>query len=118
MSITAAIPVPAVRRPSVATVYAPIAYPPLPLLAFKMGPDGSARLAASGSLRSCDPDRIVLKKIVLSGYPVKVHKTKAVVRFMFHNPDDVRWFRPVELWTKAGRRGRIREPVRCWVRLG
>lgn len=30
---------------------------------------------------------------------------------MFHNPDDVRWFRPVELWTKAGRRGRIREPV-------
>lgn len=43
--------------------------------------------------------------------PPQVHKTKAVVRFMFHNPDDVRWFRPVELWTKAGRRGRIREPV-------
>ena len=43
---------------------------------------------------------------------LQVHKTKAVVRFMFHNPDDVRWFRPVELWTKGGRRGRIREPVR------
>lgn len=58
-----------------ATVYAPIAYPPLPLLAFKLpeaGAGGYARLAASGSLRSCDPDRIVLKKIVLSGYPVKV----------------------------------------------
>ncbi|KAI7842810.1 hypothetical protein COHA_003556 [Chlorella ohadii] len=100
-------------RPSIATVYAPIAYPPLPLLAFKLpeSEGGLARLAATGSLRSCDPDRIVLKKIVLSGYPVKVHKTKAVVRFMFHNPDDVRWFRPVELWTKAGRRGRIREPI-------
>ncbi|EFN51500.1 hypothetical protein CHLNCDRAFT_37364 [Chlorella variabilis] len=98
-------------RPSVATVYAPIAYTPLPLLAFKVANDGAAQLVATGSLRSCDPDRIVLKKIVLSGYPVKVHKTKAVVRFMFHNPDDVRWFRPVELWTKAGRRGRIREPV-------
>lgn len=100
-------------RPSIATVYAPIAYPPLPLLAFKLpeSDGGVARLAATGSLRSCDPDRIVLKKIVLSGYPVKVHKSKAVVRFMFHNPDDVRWFRPVELWTKAGRRGRIREPV-------
>ncbi|KAI3432659.1 hypothetical protein D9Q98_004203 [Chlorella vulgaris] len=99
-------------RSTVATVYAPIAYPPLPVLAFKMAADGgTAQLVASGSLRSCDPDRIVLKKIVLSGYPVKVHKTKAVVRFMFHNPDDVRWFRPVEVWTKGGRRGRIREPV-------
>lgn len=100
-------------RPAVATVYAPISYPPLPVLFFKESADGSApaRLAASGSLRSCDPDRIMLKKIVLSGFPVKVHKTKAVVRFMFHNPEDIRWFRPVELWTKGGRRGRIREPV-------
>lgn len=32
---------------------------------------------------------------------------------MFHTPEDVRWFRPVDLWTKAGRRGRIREPVRA-----
>lgn len=46
----------------------------------------------------------------------QVHKSKAVVRFMFHSPDDVRWFRPVELWTKAGRRGRIREPVRALLR--
>jgi pre-rRNA-processing protein TSR1 len=60
----------------VATVYAPIAYPPLPLLAFKLDGDGGrARLAAAGSLRSCDPDRIVLKKIVLSGYPVKASCT-------------------------------------------
>ena len=61
-----------------------------------------------GTLRSCDPDRLVLKKIVLSGYPVKVHKKKAVVRWMFHNPEDVRWFKPLELWTKYGRRGRIK----------
>lgn len=52
-------------------MYAPIAYTPLPLLAFKVANDGAAQLVATGSLRSCDPDRIVLKKIVLSGYPVK-----------------------------------------------
>ncbi len=60
-------------RPSIATVYAPICYGPLPLLAFKVDVEsGKAELAATGTLRSCDPDRVVLKKIVLSGYPVRV----------------------------------------------
>ena len=49
----------------------------------------------------------MLKKVVLSGYPVKVQKKKAVVRWMFHSPEDIRWFRPVDLWTKHGRRGQI-----------
>lgn len=62
----------------------------------------------AGALRGCDPDRVVIKKVVLSGYPVRVHKKKAVVRWMFFNPEDVRWFRPLELWTKHGRRGRIK----------
>lgn len=64
--------------------------------------------AAVGTLRSNDPDRINLKKIVLTGFPVKVHKNKAVVRWMFNTPEDVLWFRPLDLWTKYGRRGRIR----------
>lgn len=99
-------------RSTVATVYCPISYPPLPLLAFKVGDQGGPlRLAATGTLRDCTPDRVVLKKIVLSGYPVRAHKSKAVVRWMFHTPEDVRWFRPVELWSKHGRRGRIRESV-------
>lgn len=98
-------------RPSMATVFAPISYAPLPVLAFKALPGGRVVLAASGSLRDCNPDRVVLKKIVLTGYPVRVHKVKAVVKFMFHRPEDIRWFRPVELWTKQGRRGRIREPI-------
>ena len=68
----------------------------------------SRRLCHAGALQSCNPDRVVLKRIVLSGYPVRVHKKKAVVRWMFHNPDDVRWFRPLELWTKSGLRGRIK----------
>jgi len=102
----------------VASCYAPIAYPQLPVLMFKLGdpsaPFGPARrtrLVAVGSLHSCNPDRVILKKIVLSGFPVRVHKKKAVVKYMFFNPDDVKWFKPLELWTKYGRRGRIKEPV-------
>lgn len=97
---------------SVATIFAPISYPPLPLLAFKQ--DESSQqytLVGTGALKSCNPDRVVLKRIVLSGYPVKVTKKKAVVRWMFHNPDDVRWFRPLDLWTKHGLRGRIKVSI-------
>eukprot|EP00299_Pterocystis_sp_00344_P020306 c9960_g1_i1.p1 GENE.c9960_g1_i1~~c9960_g1_i1.p1 ORF type:complete len:843 (+),score=227.39 c9960_g1_i1:233-2530(+) len=68
-------------------------------------------LCATGTCLGVDPDRVVVKKIVLSGFPLKVRKRYAVVRYMFFNPEDVRWFRPVDLWTKRGRKGNIREPV-------
>lgn len=99
-------------RFSVASIYAPISFPPLPLIALKQAEEGSApAVVAVGSLRSVDPDRIILKKIILTGYPQRVSKLKASVRYMFHNPEDVRWFKPVEVWTKCGRRGRVKEPV-------
>ncbi|GAB4854293.1 hypothetical protein Ancab_022879 [Ancistrocladus abbreviatus] len=97
-------------RFSIASIYAPISFPPLPLVALKSA-DSSVAVAAVGSLKSIDPDRIILKKIILTGYPQRVSKLKATVRYMFHHPDDVRWFKPVEVWTKCGCRGRIKEPV-------
>ncbi|XP_010530334.1 PREDICTED: pre-rRNA-processing protein TSR1 homolog [Tarenaya hassleriana] len=99
-------------RFSMASIYGPISFPPLPLVALKVseGSDAPA-VAAVGSLKSVDPNKIILKKIILTGYPQKVSKMKASVRYMFHNPEDVRWFKPVEVWTKCGKRGRIKEPV-------
>ncbi|KAJ9165870.1 hypothetical protein P3X46_020688 [Hevea brasiliensis] len=99
-------------RFSMASIYAPICFPSLPLIVLKHSEGGAApTVAAVGSLRSIDPDRIILKKIILTGYPQRVSKLKASVRYMFHNPEDVRWFKPVEVWTKCGCRGRIKEPV-------
>nr|XP_017239396.1 PREDICTED: pre-rRNA-processing protein TSR1 homolog [Daucus carota subsp. sativus] len=98
-------------RFSIASIYAPISFPPLPLVVLKGGDVAAPAVAAVGSLRSIDPDRIILKKIILTGYPQRVSKKKASVRYMFHNPEDVRWFKPVEVWTKCGHRGRIKEPV-------
>ncbi|PSR99521.1 Pre-rRNA-processing protein [Actinidia chinensis var. chinensis] len=99
-------------RFSIASIYAPISFPPLPLIVLKSEvASASPSVAAVGSLRSIDPDRITLKKIILTGYPLRVSKLKSTVRYMFHSPDDVKWFKPVEVWTKCGRRGRIKEPL-------
>ncbi|KAL6506614.1 hypothetical protein OROHE_022446 [Orobanche hederae] len=99
-------------RFSIASIYAPISFHSLPLVALKsQGQDTSPAVAAVGSLKNVNPDRVILKKIILTGYPQRVSKLKATVRYMFHNPEDVRWFKPVEVWSKCGRRGRIKEPV-------
>jgi pre-rRNA-processing protein TSR1 len=96
-----------------ASFYAPVIFPPCRLLMFvhssEMG--GSPELAAVGSVTGVDPKRLVIKRSMLTGYPFKTHKSKAVVRFMFFNPPDVRWFKPVELSTKKGLRGHILDSV-------
>ena len=58
-----------------------------------------------------DPDRIVLKKIILTGHPVRIKKRWAVVRYMFFSPEDIEWFKPIEIFTKYGSQGRILEAV-------
>ena len=56
-----------------------------------------------------NPHRLLIKRIILAGTPISVHKRNAVIRHMFFNADDVRWFKPVELWTKYGMVGHIKE---------
>uniref|UniRef100_A0A8C7YVS3 Pre-rRNA-processing protein TSR1 homolog n=1 Tax=Oryzias sinensis TaxID=183150 RepID=A0A8C7YVS3_9TELE len=97
--------------PTVVSLYAPITFPPAGVLLFKQRKDGVQDLVATGSLLSCDPQRVVLKRIVLSGHPFKINRRSAVVRYMFFNREDIMWFKPVELRTKWGRRGHIKEAL-------
>lgn len=68
-------------------------------------------LVATGSFMSSDPTRIIAKRIVLTGHPYKVHKKTATIRYMFFNRDDVAYFQSVELHTKYGRTGHIKEAL-------
>ncbi|KAJ3017464.1 hypothetical protein HKX48_003533 [Thoreauomyces humboldtii] len=103
---------------SIATVYAPIQFGPAPVLVWRYiegqtsWDAGSSRpLLAHGNVLDLDPCRIVSKRIILTGHPFKVHKRGAVIRYMFWNPEDIDYFKPVQLSTKLGRLGHIRDTL-------
>lgn len=110
----------------VASMFAPACFTPnCPVMLYR--PDGlteqgsagsptllqasSAGLVAMGSLLTCDANRIMLKRVVLSGYPFKLHKTRGVIRYMFFSKADIAWFKPIELFTKQGYSGHIRASI-------
>lgn len=83
------------------SVFGPVSYAPCPVMMFREaagggGPGGASggggrrELLAYGSMLGADADRIVLKRIVLTGYPTRVHKRHATVKYMFYNPEDVK----------------------------
>ncbi|KAM7358218.1 tsr1 ribosome assembly factor [Cochliomyia hominivorax] len=94
-----------------ATFYAPIQFSPAPVLAFKTNPDSTLTMVARGCLLSCNPDRIILKRVVLSGHPMRINRKSATIRYMFFNKEDVEYFKPVKLRTKCGRLGHIKESL-------
>ena len=103
------------RVPAMASLFMPITFGPAPVLGFseKIGAGGSIQtaLVCSGNVRAANPDRIALKRVVLTGFPFRTHKHKGVIRYMFFNAEDVKFFSPLELWTKYGRRGKITDAL-------
>ncbi|KAJ1728929.1 ribosome biogenesis protein tsr1 [Coemansia biformis] len=107
---------------SVGTIFAPIQfgrapvslYLPTPAEASGMddgGAPGLPTLVGMGTSLDVNPTRILAKRIVLTGAPYKIHKRSAVIRYMFFNPEDVNWFKPVQLYTKNRRVGHITESL-------
>jgi pre-rRNA-processing protein TSR1 len=104
-------------KTSMATIYAPIQFGPAPIMLFeykkgaKWNSEQAPALVATGTLLDPQPLRINAKRIILTGHPFKIHKRGAVVRFMFQSPEDIDYFRPVQLHTKFGRSGHIKESL-------
>ena len=98
---------------AIATFIAPLTWGSVPALFF-LPPTTSRNqlfLVATGTSLAPDPDRVVAKRIILTGHPYKIHKKLVTVRYMFFNAEDVNWFKALRLWTKRGRSGFIKESL-------
>lgn len=58
-----------------------------------------------------DTSRIIVKRAILTGHPFKVNRRTAIIRYMFFNPEDVNYFKPLQLRSKLGLRGHITQSV-------
>ena len=111
-------------RTAVATVVAPLTWGSVPTLFFKrkspstagdssMEESHDSNLELIGTCTSQPPDRarVIAKRVILTGHPYKIHKRLVTVRYMFFDTEDVNWFKALQLWTKRGRSGYIKESL-------
>ncbi|KAJ7049657.1 ribosome biogenesis protein tsr1 [Mycena amicta] len=97
---------------SVATTYGPVVFGKQPSVWLRETEDPEApQLVGMGTFLNPDTTRVIAKRIVLTGHPFKVHKKTATVRYMFFDADDIAYFKPIQLHTKHGRTGHIRESL-------
>lgn len=119
-------------RTAVATFIGPVTWGPVPALFFQRRSahsgnttdmsmqdsttttppsDNDLQLIGTGTCLPPDPNRVIAKRIILTGHPHKIHKNVVTVRYMFFNAEDVRWFKALRLWTRRGRSGFIKESL-------
>lgn len=68
-------------------------------------------LIGTGTVIAPDPARVIAKRAILAGHPYKIHKKVVTIRYMFFNSEDVSWFKALQLWTRRGRSGFIKESL-------
>ena len=56
-------------------------------------------------------NRIIAKRVILTGHPYKINKRVVTVRYLFFNDGDVRSFKRLPHWTRRGRSGFIKESL-------
>ncbi|MCJ1288203.1 hypothetical protein MMC26_007558 [Xylographa opegraphella] len=102
-------------RTAMATFIAPLTWGSVPTLFFKRTTPTSLtpslELIATGTSQAPDYSRIIAKRVILTGHPYKIHKKLVTVRYMFFSTEDVAWFKALQLWTKRGRSGYIKESL-------
>ena len=97
--------------------FGPITYHPAPILLFSVGTsldilsNVPQSLLCYGNAAPPNPDLLILKRIVLQGRIATIFRKSLIVKHMFFNDIDVRWFKPNQLYTKFGKRGKIMKSI-------
>lgn len=99
---------------AIASFIAPITWGSVPALFFQPSasmPGTPLAMIATGTSLPASTSRVIAKRVILTGHPYKIHKKLVTVRYMFFNKEDVQWFKALQLWTKRGRSGFIKESL-------
>lgn len=95
---------------STASFIGPVTFGNLPVVYFKQTNE-KLELVGTGSVLDADHTRILAKRAVLTGAPLKIHKKLVTIRYMFFNREDILHYKAVPLFTKTGKSGFIKEAL-------
>lgn len=106
---------------AVATFTGPVTWGAVPALFYRRSkpgekkaegePDLPLTLIGTGTAIPPSTNRVIAKRVILTGHPYHIHKRIVTIRYMFFNREDVEWFKALPLWTKRGRSGHVKEPL-------
>ncbi|KAL1850697.1 ribosome biogenesis protein tsr1 [Diaporthe australafricana] len=106
---------------AVATFMGPVTWGAVPALFYRRSKPGEKKaegetdlpltLIGTGTAISPSTNRVIAKRVILTGHPYHIHKRIVTIRYMFFNREDVEWFKALPLWTKRGRSGFVKEPL-------
>lgn len=103
---------------AVASFNGPLTWGSVPTLFFKRTESSAESpavaplsLVATGTSLPPSTRRVIAKRVILTGHPYKIHKKLVTIRYMFFNREDVEWFKALQLWTRRGRSGYIKESL-------
>lgn len=99
------------NKQAIASFIAPAMMQSCPVSYFKET-EGIMNFIGTGSIKTVDPCRMIIKRIILTGNPYKSIGKTARVTMMFYNKEDIMYFKSVKLKSKKRKtKGNITKPI-------
>ena len=64
-----------------------------------------------GSFLSSNLSQVILERKILTGHPQRAKKKWCIIKFLFFNPEDAKYFLKNDVYTKHGLKGKLKETL-------